>query len=310
MTIIKDQFKIIYGILLKEYTRFKKYFPDEEPHWKISCVKRLQPRTLDNELKSNWKTVITGGEAKLENENKVDLIKSTKKVKEKKITQRKKTTRLSDGKILKDVPTTKSESYSEVIEEVKVVETYDSNDYDLWVETNVHLDAPSNVDIITVNKYTKTLTEETLMIWSDMVKNNATIIEGLLPNKSDPLVMMRELTKTQDLIQSLKLNVDTLTSENLELKKKVDETKSFDVKKLQNIKKSWTLEEIVNKYADIQSKLSVVKSKLLPILMKFKDLKIEEKIASNGFVMSLIDAVLYMESQMEYNDGDYSDEYD
>lgn len=310
---IEKQFNIIYGILVREYERFKRAFPGDEPFWKISCLKKHQrPIISRSELKENWRAITTSN-----NQTKVDVIEEVKleKIRRKEIVtvkqERVKTIQCDTGKVIRDKPLTKREKYTEIIEEEFVTETYKSVDHPFLIDSNVHLDDPKMIDVIQLSEDRITCSNKILAIWGEFAQSYGVIIKDgqKLDIESSVTDKIKKIcTQTSELLSKQADEMKALAEENHMLRARLSDTKEFNIKELTHIKQDWTVQEIINKYVDCQKKLTLLKVKVTPILEKHSDLGYLDLVKRKGFISSFIDVVKYFDDH--YDSDDHLSDFD
>jgi len=307
------QFKIVYGVLIREYDRFKKYFPGEEPFWKISCVRKyFRPKFSESDLKTNWRSITTSrGQTEITEIEEVSLtkIRKTGKV----ITEQKrvKVIRESDEKIISDKPLTRREKYLEIHEEELIQETYKSMDNNFMIDTNVHLNDPNFIDIIQLEENQKICDEKVLGLWGKInVQDKLIITKDKSFMEVDSMMSKIEeaYSKSLQIMMDQEKRVKELVDENQQLKKQLSEHKLIDIKELTHIKSDWSMQEIINKYVDNQKKLTTLKNGVIKILEKHDRLNIHRIIREKGFILSFIDTIKYFDD--EYDEDDHLSDFD
>lgn len=307
-TISERQYLIIHGLLQREYDNFINMFPGEEPFWKITCVrKHHRPTITEADRQMNWRQFTkVGGQVKVEEIKTVSVKK--RKFTDRVTKQQERKKKFENNVEVSDRPIRRAEKYVETIEEDYTIEVFDSNVNAVQVDVHSHVSDASLISIVKLDTIKQSITEEVFQIW-DTIKGSGVFIDD---DKTEFLSVEDKIRLVSDrtikVINEQQQMIHDLKNEISLLKAQLDQNKLIEIKELSHIKQDWSVNEIINKYVDIQKKLTMVKSKIMPILEKHDRLGIHKKIADKGFITSLISVVEYFDD--EYDEEDHLSDFD
>jgi len=306
--------KIVLSLINLSYSKFKEVNPNEEPFWKISCFKKIRRPIIHDksELSMNWRQIESkNGDVKV---SEIKEIKNIKQTRTRSVTKSQEIRRWAadndfKAKTVRGKPTITNETTT--FEDIS--ETYISDINSRQIDVRIQYDQPDEVNIIKVSEEFKLIQEKIEILG---IHINDTIITNKdlnMINIKDIIDESRvEINRLRDRVNFLENQSLTLMTQihEIELEKKELRNREIDFSKLNNvIKKNWTVMEVIDKYAEIQTKLNEAKQSINNTLKKHTKLKYDELLKANGFIGSLKYIIQYFDSQYD-DESDYDEHSD
>lgn len=303
----EKQYRVIMALLDREYEKFKKFWPGEEPYWKISCLKYKHRPKYDESDKCNWREIKQYGHTQVVTPiDRINIKTINRKTKEGTIQKRVKGLD-SSGKCF-DRPIQKKVHYEEILTEDVEYVAYESEVSPAKVDVVMRFDTPSELDIIHfqenvithIASWGKDLSGTIMTNKSiDDMKDIVNFIESAQNDVKSQLKAME--LKYEMMLADIKMENEMLT-------RQLNEIQVVQIPELSHIKSNWTMKELVSKYVDVQQKLTIVKRKIEPILYKHSRLNYEELKKTHGFITSISHVIKYFDDC--YDSDDHLSDFD
>jgi len=305
----------------RAYTSFKILYPDEEPWWKIQCLRKKKyerPSVSKADKDYQWRKLsIESSEVK--SIEKVNLSGFKHRVINKKVIHEQKY-------LMDDVKKSRIGKPTEIIEVTSKEQVVDSMDLELKgdiIDVCMERSQPNVIQHTIIDTKSRILSTEEIMIWGK-IKSGAWIDVNMETPVDQILKIGRDIleydSKKQDDHQDTIIQLENIKLEFKELKdkyadaqikaeessktildlkfmllKKEDESKNMSI--LKTFGDSTTIER---KYHDIQLKLNKCKQEILAIMKKYTLIKYQDLIKEHGFILSIPPLIKFF-------DDDYQD---
>jgi len=305
----------------RSYTSFKILYPDEEPWWKIQCLRKRKyerPSMSKADKDHQWRKLsIESNEVK--SIEKVDLSGFKHKVINKKITHEQKY-------LIDEVKKTRVGKPQEIIEVTSKEQVVDSMDLELKgdiIDICMERSQPNVIQHTIIDTKSRLLSTEEIMIWGK-VKSGAWVDVNMETSVDQILKIGKDMleceTKKQDDYQDKLIQLENIKLEFKELEKKYndikiqleDSSKLISDLKLTLTKKEDEIKEIAvlrsfgdgttieKKYHDIQLKLNKCKQEVVAIMSRYTLIKYQDLVKEHGFILSIPPLIKFF-------DDDYQD---
>lgn len=321
MTNFNITYATLCSLMDRSYTSFKILYPDEEPWWKIQCLRKKKherPSISKADKDHQWRKLSIES-SEIKSIEKVDLSGFKHKVINKKITREQKY-------IVDDVKKSRIGKPHEIIEVTSKEQVVSSMDLELKgdvIDVCMERSQPNVIQHTIIDTKSRILSTEEIMIWGKIKSgawvdvNMETSVDQILKIGKD---MLEFESKKQDDNQKTLIQLENIKLEFRELEKKYNDMQvkfeessknasdlKFELSKKENeIKEMAILKSfgdsvtIEKKYHDIQLKLNKCKQDVMAIMNKYTVIKYQDLIKEHGFILSIPPLVRFF-------DDDYQD---